>query len=94
MTVAGDLPTFGVAPRSQGFAIFDEDCALTACLDGDLSVHEVATSLQDSRLAYLSYCSGGVCVIGVDGSGISEVAAFIDEGGNDCPVSARVGARR
>jgi hypothetical protein len=141
MTVAGDLPTFGVAPRSQGYAIFGADYDLDECLAGDgsqqapitlgavgdrltfssyfdgwgfvrlldagtmteidayaipesrdsayadgfgdLSVHEVATSLQDPGLAYLSYYAGGLRVITVDGDGIEEVAAFIDEGGNN-----------
>ncbi|HSP29237.1 MAG TPA: PA domain-containing protein, partial [Ilumatobacteraceae bacterium] len=143
MTVAGDLPTFGVAPRSQGYAIFGEDYDLDECLAGDgsqlspmtlgtlgdsltfssyfdgwgfvrlldpndemkeigayaidesrdsefadgfgdLSVHEVATSLQDPGLAYLSYYAGGLRVIEVNATtGITEVAAFIDEGGNN-----------
>lgn len=142
MTVEGDLPTFGVAPRSQGFAIFDAPYDVDACLAGDgtqqapialgalgdsltfssyfdgwgfvrllepdgmteidayaipesrdsayadgfgdLSVHEVATSLQDPGLAYLSYYAGGLRVIEVDeATGITEVAAFIDEGGNN-----------
>lgn len=34
MTVAGDIPTFGVAPRSQGFAIFDQPYDNAACLAG------------------------------------------------------------
>jgi hypothetical protein len=141
MTVEGDIPTFGVAPRSEGYAIFDADYDKVACeagtgfelapialgavgdeltfeeyfdgwgfvrllnattmeeIDsyaipesrssafadgyGDLSVHEVATSLQDPGLAYLSYYAGGLRVIQVDGGGITEVAAFIDEGGNN-----------
>lgn len=145
MTVAGDLPTFGVAPRSQGYAIFGVGYDLDECLAGDgteqapielgargdrltfssyfdgwgfvrlldagdmsevdayaipesrdsefadgygdLSVHEVATSLQDPDLAYLSYYAGGLRVIEVDQAdgttGITEVAAFIDEGGNN-----------
>jgi hypothetical protein len=142
MTVAGDIPTFGVAPRSEGFAIFDAQYDELACIagdgtqlapmalgavgdtltfeeyfdgwgfvrlldaddmseigayaipesrdsayasnSGDLSVHEVATSLQDEGLAYLSYYAGGIRVIEVDAdTGITEVAAFIDEGGNN-----------
>lgn len=141
MTVDGNIPTFGVAPRSQGFAIFEAAYNETACLEGDgtqlsgialgvigdeltfeeyfdgwgfvrlldasdmseigayaipesrdstfaknfgdLSVHEVATSLQDPGLAYLSYYAGGLRVIEVDDTGITEVAAFIDEGGNN-----------
>jgi hypothetical protein len=34
MTVAGDIPTFGVAPRGQGFAIFDVPYDNAACLAG------------------------------------------------------------
>jgi LVIVD repeat len=34
MTVAGDLPTFGVAPRGEGFAIFDTPYDNAACLAG------------------------------------------------------------
>lgn len=142
MTVAGGIPTFGVAPRSEGFAIFGAAYNEAACLAGDgtqlapmalgevgdmltfeeyfdgwgfvrlldsttmteidayaipesrssgyasgfgdLSVHEVATSLQDDGLAYLSYYAGGIRVIEVDANtGITEVAAFIDEGGNN-----------
>ena len=50
---------------------------------GDLSVHEVATSLQRDDLAYLAYYSGGLRVITVGPEGITEVGAFIDEGGNN-----------
>ena len=50
---------------------------------GDLSVHEVATSKQRSDLAFLSYYSGGVRAITVGRRGITEVGAFIDEGGNN-----------
>ena len=34
MTVEGDIPTFGVAPRGQGFAIFDVAYDNAACLAG------------------------------------------------------------
>ena len=34
MTVAGDIPTFGVAPRSQGFAIFNSPYSNAECLAG------------------------------------------------------------
>ena len=35
MDVDGDIPTFGVAPRSQGFAIFDQPYNEAACLAGN-----------------------------------------------------------
>jgi hypothetical protein len=50
---------------------------------GDLSVHEVATSKQRRDLAFLSYYSGGVRAITTTGGKITEVGAFIDEGGNN-----------
>ena len=143
MSVEGDIATFGVAPRQQGWALFGaegryDDAACRAesatqvtpfavgtlgdqlnfasyfdgwgyvhLLDratmadkdtyaipeahdsqfadgfGDLSVHEVATSQVKADLAYLSYYSGGLRVIKVGPSGIREVGAFIDQGGNN-----------
>jgi len=140
MSVAGELPTFGVAPRSQGFALFDQPYDEATCLlgdgsrpsgialgtlgdslsfssyfdgwgpvrlfdaemveldtyaipesrnpdfaegYGDLTVHEVATSTVEDGLAYLSYYAGGLRVIDVTGGQITEVAAFIDEGGSN-----------
>ena len=143
MTVEGGIPTFGVAPREQGFAIFDAEDQYDegACLAGDgtqlapisvgttgdtltfssyfdgwgylrlfqadtmseldtyaipeahdpayatgygdLSVHEVATSLQNPSLAYVAYYAGGLRVIDVSTGEIEEVGAFIDEGGNN-----------
>jgi hypothetical protein len=53
---------------------------------GDLTVHEVATGLEedgDEDLAYFSWYSGGFRVAEFDETGIEEVGAFIDEGGND-----------
>ncbi|MFI7702112.1 hypothetical protein [Nonomuraea sp. NPDC049480] len=34
MSVEGDIPAFGVAPRGQGFAIFNQPCDNDACLAG------------------------------------------------------------
>jgi hypothetical protein len=142
MSVEGGIPTFGVAPREQGFQMFGQPYDDASCLAGngtelsgipvgklgdrltfgsyfdgwgyvrlldgssmkqidtyaipqahdkafadgfgDLSVHEVATSNQNSKLAFLSYYAGGVRAITVDKrKGITEVGAFIDEGGNN-----------
>ena len=141
MSVQGGIPTFGVAPREQGYALFGTAFNLEQCLAGDgsqmapitlgttgdtvtfssyfdgwgyvhlfdadtmtdldtyavpeahdpeladgfgdLSVHEVATSLQNPDLAYLSYYSAGLRVIDVSSGQIEEVASFIDEGGNN-----------
>ncbi len=50
---------------------------------GDLSVHEVAVDPKNKGLAYLSYYSGGLRVIKYGPDGISEVGAYIAEGGNN-----------
>ena len=61
---------------------------------GDLTVHEVdvprgdpnegaPTADEDSGLAYFSWYSGGFRVAEFDDTGIHEVGAFIDQGGND-----------
>ncbi|MFC5381451.1 PA domain-containing protein [Aquipuribacter nitratireducens] len=49
---------------------------------GDLSVHEVAID-PDENLAYLSYYAAGFRVVEYGKDGMTEVGAFIDEGGNN-----------
>ena len=143
MNVDGGIPAFGVAPRGQGFAIFNQPYDNDACLSGtapellpvepgttgdtltfasyfdgwgyvhlydnsggkmaeldtyaipeahdpeyasgfgDLSIHEVATSREDSKLAYFSYYSGGFRVARVQDNELVEVGRFIDEGGSN-----------
>jgi hypothetical protein len=50
---------------------------------GDLSIHEFAVDQQSSRLAYSAYYAGGARVFSYGASGLREVGAFIDEGGNN-----------
>jgi hypothetical protein len=50
---------------------------------GALSVHEVATSHCNPRLAYFSYYASGFRVTKIVNNRIVEVGRFIDEGGND-----------
>jgi hypothetical protein len=147
MSVEGGIPTFGVAPRGQGLAMFgaaydEARCELgdgtqlagiplgttgdtlnfgsyfdgwgyVRLLDGktmgeldtyavpeahdqtkavghgDLSVHEVAMSAQDARLAFVSYYAAGVRAVRITQPSkgkqpqIQEVGAYIDEGGNN-----------
>jgi hypothetical protein len=49
---------------------------------GALSVHEVAMD-PDTQLAYISYYAAGFRVVAYGKTGITEVGAFIDAGGND-----------
>ncbi|HEX2127699.1 MAG TPA: PA domain-containing protein [Solirubrobacterales bacterium] len=50
---------------------------------GDLSVHEVAMSNEDPRLAYFSYYAGGFRVARIQDDSLVETGAFIDEGGSN-----------
>lgn len=51
---------------------------------GDLSVHEVATDPRPgTNLAYFSYYAGGFRVAEYGDDGLTEVGAFIDEGGSN-----------
>ncbi|CRK55139.1 hypothetical protein [Alloactinosynnema sp. L-07] len=50
---------------------------------GDLSVHEVAMDPDNSEIAYISYYAAGFRVVKYGKTGIQEVGAFIDQGGNN-----------
>lgn len=50
---------------------------------GDLTVHEVAMSLEDTGLAYFAYYAGGFRVARIQDSELVETGHFIDEGGNN-----------
>ena len=51
---------------------------------GDLTIHEVATDPDANNIAYVSHYAGGYRVFQFDRTnGISEIGAFIDEGGNN-----------
>jgi hypothetical protein len=51
---------------------------------GDLSVHEVAMSAVDSRVAFVSYYAAGVRAVRItDDRKIQEIGALIDDGGNN-----------
>jgi hypothetical protein len=61
MSVEGDIPTFGVAPREQGFAIFDvEDQYDDAqCRAGDgTQLAPIAVGTKGDKLTFSSYFDG------------------------------------
>jgi len=59
MNVEGDIPTFGVAPRSEGFAIFDTPYDEAACLAGDGSQQApIAIGTVGDTLTFASYFDG------------------------------------
>jgi hypothetical protein len=73
----------GKLPELDTYAIPEAMDSRFAAGFGDLSVHEVATSNRNSRLAYLSNYAGGFRVIKIVDGKIREVGAFIDDGGNN-----------
>jgi hypothetical protein len=59
MSVDGDIPTFGVAPRGQGFAIFDQPYDNAACLAGTGPASlPVAPGTAGDTLTFSSYFDG------------------------------------
>lgn len=61
MSVAGDIPTFGVAPRKQGYAIFGVEGQYddAACLAGDgTQLAPIAVGALGDTLTFSSYFDG------------------------------------
>jgi hypothetical protein len=59
MSVEGDIPTFGVAPRGQGFAIFDVAYSNADCLAGTgPAALPVALGTKGDTLTFSSYFDG------------------------------------
>jgi len=59
MSVEGDIPTFGVAPRSQGYAIFDTAYDEAECLAGDgTQTAPIALGTVGDDLTFSSYFDG------------------------------------
>lgn len=59
MSVEGDIPTFGVAPRGQGFALFGHPYDDAACLAGTGPAQlPVALGAKGDRLTFSSYFDG------------------------------------
>ncbi|MGI9110770.1 MAG: PA domain-containing protein [Gaiellaceae bacterium] len=59
MSVEGDIPTFGVVPRGQGFAIFDTAYDNAACLSGAGPQQlPVAVGTKGDRLSFTSEFDG------------------------------------
>ena len=50
---------------------------------GDLTVHEVATHPDDPARSYLSYYSGGLRALEIQGTELVEVGGYLDEDGNN-----------
>jgi len=72
----------GSIEQLDTYAIEESQDPTCASGSGDLSVHEVAMD-PDTEVGYLSYYAGGLRVVEYGEEGLTEVSAFIDEGGNN-----------
>ncbi|MGH3930546.1 MAG: PA domain-containing protein [Pseudonocardiaceae bacterium] len=81
--VAGSAAGAGSLDQIDTYAVPEAQDPEFASGAGDLSVHEIAMDPEDQGVAYLSYYTAGFRVVEYDDEGITEVASFIDEGGNN-----------
>lgn len=59
MSVEGDIPTFGIAPRGQGFALFDQPYSDADCLAGSgPAALPVPVGTKGDRVTFASYFDG------------------------------------
>ncbi len=77
MSVEGDIPTFGVAPRGQGFAIFDVPYSNADCLAGTgPAALPVALGTTGDTLTFSSYFDGWGYVHLFDNSSMAELDTY------------------
>ena len=96
MTVEGDIPTFGVAPREQGFAIFDAENQYddAACLAGDGSqLAPIAIGTTGDTLTFSSYFDGWgyVHLYGNDNGKMTELDTYAVPQAHDPRLSSGSG---
>ncbi|MGN9841507.1 PA domain-containing protein [Nonomuraea sp. H19] len=77
MSVEGDIPAFGVAPRSQGFAIFNQPYNNDACLAGTGPQSlPVPLGTTGDTLTFSSYFDGWGYVHLYDGKSMAELDTY------------------
>ena len=81
-TISKDPAKPGSIRQIDTFAIPESEDPAYANGFGDLSVHEVALDPKE-KLAYVSYYAGGFRILRYGDKGLTEVGAFIDQGGNN-----------
>lgn len=77
MSVEGDIPTFGVAPREQGFDIFDATYDDAACLAGNgTALAPIAVGTPGDTLTFSSYFDGWGYVHLFDRTSMAELDTY------------------
>jgi hypothetical protein len=95
MSVEGDIPTFGVAPRSQGFAIFDTPYDNAACLAGIGPAQlPVAIGTTGDALSFTAHFDGWgyVHLFRNQGGKMAELDTYAIPQGHDPAYAAGFGA--
>ena len=92
MSVEGDLRTFGVAPREQGFALFGKAFDEAACLAGDGSkLSGIALGAFGDELSFSSYFDGWGYVHLFDRSSMKELDTYAIPEAHDPKFAAGFG---
>lgn len=82
--IPGDVGEPGSITSIDTFAIPEAQDPAFATDHGALSVHEVAIDPNPgTKLAYISYYAGGFRILKYGNGGLTQVGAFIDQGGNN-----------
>ena len=82
--IPGEVGVPGSISQVDTFTVPEAQDPAYATGFGALSVHEVAIDPNPGqKLAYISYYSAGFRVLSYGNDGLTEVGAFIDEGGNN-----------
>ena len=82
--IPGEVGVPGSISQIDTFTVPEAQNPAYASGFGALSVHEVAIDPNPGKkLAYISYYSAGFRVLSYGNDGLTEVGAFIDEGGNN-----------
>jgi hypothetical protein len=81
MSVEGGIPAFGVAPRQQGYDLFDAPFDEAACLAGDgTATAPITLGARGDTLTFRSYFDGWGYVHLLDGRSMTELDTYaIDE---------------
>lgn len=78
-----NTPVAGKFAELDTYAIDEAHDETFAIGYGDLTVHEVATHPVDATRAYLSYYSGGLRALQIQGTELVEIGGYLDPNGNN-----------
>lgn len=93
MSVEGGIPTFGVLPRDEGFALFDEPYDDAACLAGDGSqTADIPIGTVGDEVLFTAYFDGWGYLHLFDGRTMAELDTYAIPEAHDPRFAAGFGA--